>query len=338
MPQKFARVFALIALVVPLGAAPKKPGWITGPDPKYPDTKYMTGVGIGADLDGARSNARAEIARTFRARVQQTLTDQQTESSTSSGKKRGPAQGTQKSQMDTTLSTDTLLEGVAVAETFYDAKAKKHYALAVLDKIALRRTLTGQIVEKEQTISVERNRANESQNPLERARALSAAVAAARERDELSARRRIVDPSGMVDMPTGSTSELETALNKTLSDIPVTVTAEGPDGSKVRDVVTAQITGLGLKVSEGTKSGLAVKAKLDVSPFDRGVPEWTFFQWNGTVELVDVTTGQVVSSSTPDGVEGHLTTNTARSKTISAGDSALGQEAARLVNEYLFSR
>jgi hypothetical protein len=338
MPQKIVRVFALIALVVPLWAAPKKPDWITGPDPKYPDTKYMTGVGIGADLDGARSNARAEIARTFRARVQQTLTDQQTESSTSSGKKRGPAQGTQKSQMDTTLSTDTLLEGVAVAETFYDAKAKKHYALAVLDKIALRRTLTGQIVEKEQTISVERNRANESQNPLERARALSAAVAAARERDELSARRRIVDPSGMVDMPTGSTSELETALNKTLSDIPVTVTAEGPDGSKVRDVVTAQITGLGLKVSEGTKSGLAVKAKLDVSPFDRGVPEWTFFQWNGTVELVDVTTGQVVSSATPDGVEGHLTTNTARSKTISAGDSALGQEAARLVNDYLFTR
>ncbi len=337
MPLRIARFLALMVLVTPLGAAPKKPAWISGPDPKYPDTKYMTGVGIGSDLDGARSNARAEIARTFRARVQQTLTDQQTESSTSSGKKRGPAQGTQKSQMDTTLSTDTLLEGVAVTETFFDSKVKKHYALAVLDKVALRRTLTGQIVEKEQTISAEQNRAKESQNPLERARALSAALAAARERDDLAARRRIVDPAGLVDMPNGSTSELESALNKTLSEIPVSITAEGPEGSKLRDVVTARITGLGLKVSEGPKTGLAVKAKLEVSPFERGVPEWTFFQWTGTVELVDVTTGQVVSSATPDGVEGHLTTNTARSKTISAGDAALGQEAARLVNDYLFA-
>ena len=329
---------AVCALSFPLVAGSKKPAWVTGPDPKYPDTKYVTGVGVGTDLDGARSNARAEIARTFQARVQQTLTDIQTESSTSSGKNRSAAQGTQKSQSDTKLTTDTLLEGVTVAETYYDKKSKKNYALAVLDKIALRRTLSTQIIEKEQALSAAKTRADSAATPLDRARALSAAMAVSRERDELSTRRRVVDPAGMAELSGGSTAELETALEKAIAAIPITVTAEGPEGSKLREAVVAQINGLGVSVSNGGTTGLAVKAKLEIAPFERGVPEWTFFQWNGTVDLTDVSSGKVVASSTKDGVEGHLTVTTAKSKTIAAGESALGQEAARLISAYLFGQ
>lgn len=326
----------LLSFSLPLSAAPKKPAWITGPDPKYPETKYMTGVGIGADLDGARSNARAEIARTFQARVQQTLTDQQTETSTSSGKKRSAAQGTQKSLSDTTLTTDTMLEGVTVAETYYDNKSKKNYALAVLDKIALRRTLSTQIIEKEQVLSAAKARAEGATLPLERARALSSAIEAAQERDLLSSRRRVVDPAGMAELAGGSTADLETAFEKALAAIPVSVTAEAPEGSKLREAVVAQLNGIGVSISNGATTGLSVKTKLEIAPFDRGVPEWTFFQWTGTVELTDLSTGKVVSSSTKDGVEGHLTANNAKSKTMAAGETALGQEAADLVGSYLF--
>jgi hypothetical protein len=328
----------ILAFSLPLSAAPKIPAWVTGPDPKYPETKYMTGVGIGADLDGARSSARAEIARTFQARVQQTLTDQQTESSTSHGKKRSAAQGTQKSKIDTQLTTDTLLEGVAVVETYVDKKSKKTYALAVLDKIALRKTLSAQIMEKEQEISAAKARAENAATPLERAHSLSAAIEASRERDELSSRRRVVDPASMAELSGGSTAELETALEKALATIPISVMAEGPEGSKLREAVVAQINSLGVSVSNGTTTGLSVKATLEVAPFERGVPEWTFFQWTGTVELTDLSTGKVVASSTKDGVEGHLTVNTAKSKTIAAGETALGQEAARLLNSYLFGQ
>lgn len=340
MPQ-LSRLFLatiVLAFSYPLFAGPKKPAWVTGPDPKYPETKYMTGVGIGADLDGARSSARAEIARTFQARVQQTLTDQQTETSTSSGKKRSAAQGTQKSRSDTTLTTDTLLEGVTVAETYYDQKSKKNYALAVLDKIALKRTLSTQIIEKEQSLSMAKARADGAATPLERARALSSAIEAGRERDELATRRRVVDPAGMAELSGGSTAELENALEKAIAAIPVSVAAEGPEGSKLREAVVAQMNGLGVSVSSGTTTGLAVKAKLEVAPFERGVPEWTFFQWNGTVELTDLSTEKVVASTTKDGVEGHLTVTTAKSKTVDAGETVLGQEAARLINAYLFGQ
>lgn len=340
MPTKktFAAILSFLAFAMAVSAAPKKPAWVTGPDPKYPETKFVTGVGIGSDLDGARSNARAEIARTFQARIQQTLTDQQTESSTSSGKKRSVAQGTQKSQMETKLTTDTLLEGVVVNETYFDKKTKKNYALAVLDKVALRRSLSTQIIEKEQIISASKSRAEGTTNPLERARALSTAIDASRERDVLSARRRVVDPSGLAELPHASTTDFEIALEKAVAEIPISVTAEGPEGSKLKDVVTAKITDLGVSVTNGNKTGLAIKAKLEVALFERGVPEWIFFQWTGTVELTDLTSDKVLASATPDGMEGHLTTNNARSKTIAAGEEALGQEAAKLLRAHLFNQ
>jgi hypothetical protein len=340
MLHKSPTVWTLLAfsLSLPLFAAQKKPAWVNGPDPKYPETMYVTGVGIGSDLDGARSNARAEIARTFQSRVEQTLTDIQTESSTSSGNKRSAAQGTQKSLIDTTLTTDTLLEGVTIAETHYDKKTKKNYALAVLDKIALRRSLSSQIMEKEQAISSAKARADSAATPLERARALASAIAESQERDELATRRRVIDPSGMAELSGGSTTDLENRLEKTIAAIPVSVTAEGPDGSKLREAVVSQITALGVSVSDSNTTGLTVDAKLDVSPFERGVPEWSFFQWTGTVEITDLSTGKVIASSTKDGVEGHLSVPTAKSKTLAAGERALGQEGATLLSSHLFGR
>jgi hypothetical protein len=37
-------------------------------------------------------------------------------------------------------------------------------------------------------------------------------------------------------------------------------------------------------------------------------------------------------------VEGHLTVNTARAKTLAAGETALGQEAAKLLSAHLFGQ
>jgi hypothetical protein len=334
--HRFFLASLIMTFTLSLSAGGKKPPWANGPDPKYPDAKYVTGVGIGSDLDAARSNARAEIARTFHAHVQQTFTDQQTESSTSVGKKRSAAMGSQKSQMDTQLTTDTLLEGATIAETYFYKKTKKHYALAVLDKIALRRTLSAQIMEKEAILSAAQSRAEAATTPLDRARALSAALEAAEERDALSSRRRVIDPAGMAPLNTGSTATLEAALEKTIRALPVSVQAEGPEGSKLREAVLAQINELGVSITSGNTTGLNIKTSLDVTPFDRGIPEWTFFQWSGGVELLDLNSGKVVASNTLDGVEGHLTKKNARSKAIAAGEGALGREAAQLLSTYLF--
>lgn len=306
-----------------------------GPDPAYPESKYVVGVGIGPDLDTARTNARAEISRTFQSRVQQTLKDIQTEQSAAVGAKRGPAAGTQSSELNTVLSTESLLEGVVIKETWWDKKSKKHYALAVLDKTAAQRSLTQQIMTLEETIQARSGEARKTAAPAARARLLAKALAACRERDLLSARRRLVDPAGMAALPADNTSSLEQSLNAALAELKVRVEAEGPAGSRLKEKITAQVTAAGFAVAEAATSPLAVKATLGVAPFDRGHPQWKYYQWKGTVQLMD-REGQVLEGAAPEGQEGQLLEDTARAKATDAGEDGVAREAARLLTRHVF--
>jgi hypothetical protein len=151
----------------------------------------------------------------------------------------------------------------------------------------------------------------------------------------LAARRRLLDPAGLADLGAGAAVDLETELKKTLAALPVSVTAQAPEGSGLKSAVESAVTGLGLPVG-GASPALAVSATLSVEPFDRGNPQWTFYRWAGSVALTDPATGRNLASSSRDDQEGHLVAATAQTKARAAGEEALAQEAARLLNTYLF--
>jgi hypothetical protein len=315
--------------------AVKPPKWISGADPAYPETAFVIGVGVGNDLDDARANARAEISRTFQARVQQTMTDTQTESSESLGSRHGPAAGTQKSEMTTKVATETLLEGAQIKETWFDKKKKKHYALAALDKRAARQALSAQITEKEETINTRLNQAEDADAPLSKARALAQALNAARERDVLVARRRLVDMAAIPDLPgETSTAQNDRKLGAALSKIQFRLDAETGPKSRLKQAVAARISELGFKLTDDAKTPLVLKCALDVQPFDRGHPQWKFYHWEATVELTE--DGKTAASATPSGEEGHLIESTAQTKAREAGEQGVALEAQKLISQYVF--
>lgn len=327
---------AMWALAAPACAA-KTPAWVNGRDAAFPEGKYVIGVGVGGDLDGARANARAEISRIFQARVQQTLLDVQTEQSASVGRRRGPAAGTQKSELNTVLTTESLLEGAIIKTTWFDKRAKKYYALAVLDKGASQRALSGQITDLEETIAGRRAEARKAETPMARARALSQARAAGVERDALAARRRVVDPAGMAVLPGDSTAAIDTDLNAALNELRIVLDAVGPKDSRLKEKMAEKVTGLGFGVREGAAGGLTLKATLKVDPFDRGHAQWKFYSWSGTVQLVDAD-GKVLAGATPSGQEGQLIDDSARAKATDAGDEAVAQEAGKILSQYVLGQ
>lgn len=330
--MKFWMTLSLALLTAAAAGAAKTPKWVNGADPAYPEAQYVVGVGIGGDLDGARANARAEIARTFQARVQQTLTDTQTETSASKGRRQGPALGTQKSEMVTRVATDTLLEGVTVKETWFDKKKKKHYALAALDKRAAVRALTQDIVDKEEGISTRLAQAEDADAPLSEARALGQALIVARERDALAARRRVVDAAPMPELAgETSTAQIDGRLAKILSKVEFFVDA---GGGRLQKAVAGRVAELGFKVSANPKAPLSVKCAMTIEPFDRGHAQWKFYRWEGAVELME--SGRAVASSTPSGEDGHLMEKTAETKARESGEAAMAQETQDLISRYVF--
>jgi len=328
--------FPMWLLVLLSGAAwaAKTPKWVTGADPAYPDNAYVIGVGIGSDLDIARANARAEISRAFQARVQQTMTDTQTESSASVGTLHGPAAGTQKSEMTTKVATDSLLEGAQIKEIWFDKKKNKYFALAVLDKRVARQALGMQITEKEEGINTRLSQVDGAETPLSQARALGLALKLSQERDALAARRRFVDPTPIPDLPgETSTAKIDGRLAQVLTKISFFVDIQGIS-PRLKQAVAGRVTELGFKISDDPKAPLSLKCNLTVEPFDRGHPQWKFYHWNGTVELFE--NGKTAASSAPSGEEGHLMEKTAETKAIEAGEQAVALEAQKLVSQYVF--
>lgn len=325
--------------------AAKTPAWVKGQDPAYPPHVYLTGVGVGKDLDGARSNARAEISRVFQTRVQQTLQETQTEERTGVGKKWGKAASTQQSAVKTRVDTEGLLHGVEIAQTWYDKKSKNHYALAVLNKTKSRAALASDIAQQEEGLRSRQAQANAAVSPLERARYLAQAMRFSQTKDELAARRRILDPADAPEPDAGASTEmLDRQLRETLARISVVLRAEAPKGSHLRAKVADRVTSLGFQVlaaSETPKKAqgpvLQITTQIEVEPFDRGNQDWKFFTWKGALDLQDGE-GKTLVSSAPSGQEGHLTEQAGRSKALAAGEDALAQETETQISKYVFGQ
>jgi hypothetical protein len=147
------------------------------------------------------------------------------------------------------------------------------------------------------------------------------------------ARRRVVDTASIPDLANGnSTAEIDGKLRKVLSKIEFSVQAKGPEDSKLKEAVAGRITELGFKVVKAAP--LVVQCALDVAPFDRGNPQWKFYHWEGSVELLDG--GKTAASATPSGDESHLMDNTARHKARAAGEQGEALEAQKLISQYVF--
>ncbi len=326
-------------------SAEKRPAWITGADPKYPDNVYLKGVGVGKDLDTARANARAEISRTFQARIEQTVSDRQTESVQAEGKRRGPVESSQDVETRTRVSTEGLLEGVEIARTWFDKKGKKHYALAVLNKAKARAALSAAIAEEEAAFQNDLRYAREAAAPIEKARSYAQALKHGEERDRLAARRRLLDPADAPD-PSGPAplADARAAFQDTLARIQFVVEAEADPDSRLKEAVTEKISGMGFRVLKTPaaaepapgKPVLKVFCRLTLEPMDRGNPSWKFFQWNGSFEMSELSDGKILASSAPTGSDGHITESQARMKARQAGEEALARETQLRISQYIF--
>jgi hypothetical protein len=333
---------AVLALV--LGTSParavKPPAWIDGRDPSYPPSSYLTGVGIGRDIDQARSNARAEIAKAFRARVQQVTTDTQTESI---GSKR-PA-STQDVENRTQVSTDDVLEGVNIAATWFDKRKGSYYALAVLNKAKTRASLAHDRADKEEALRAGIDAARSASSPLEKSRALGSAIKARRELDALRARERVLADGGAPDIsaPDESEDALNRQLEAALRTIVFRIDAEGGNGSHLVQALAGRVTETGFRVLETTApakdsaaASFLLKCKLDIEPFDRGHPSWKFTSWTGTFDIT-APDGQVIGSGTARGQEGALSQAAADVKAREAGETALSRKVQDELSKYFLS-
>lgn len=125
MERKF--LASLLLLFFGVSVVAQTPSWVTNPQKLYPNSEYITGVGIDPDLAAAKAKAKAEIASQIQTTIQSEITDIEQEI-TVEGSSTIRSDFTQQIREITNVS----VSGVTYPKQ--DERGDKFYVLAVLDK------------------------------------------------------------------------------------------------------------------------------------------------------------------------------------------------------------
>ncbi len=143
--KKFAAAILLSLTLTPLMiVAEDRPDWVqNGRHTSYNPKQYLVGIGIapvtgdsGSDIQKADNTARANVAKQIRVSLSEDLSAHE-ENVTETGYNEKKSTG-ERSKFKITLKNrqwvNMTVEGVEIAERYYDQKANLYYSLAVLNK------------------------------------------------------------------------------------------------------------------------------------------------------------------------------------------------------------
>ena len=336
--KNFVFILVLLFCSVVSFAKASQPDWVSGQSAKYPADKYLIGVGIADSLDGARGNARAEVAKVFKAQVTQLAQETQKEKTAQAGS-RAVTSSSVEASVNTRVATDMQLEGVEIVETWVDSQKALQYALAVLDKQKLRTALANQISEQEQTIQAQLSAAKSATSVIDEVRDYAAALKAMDKKDELTARKRVVDPVGMGEADAVSRSEIQQRQHAALNKIKFIVEA---DQAGAKELVGSKISALGFKVQEaipapGSETLILMRCKASQEPLERNNPQWKFYTYQCTVQMLDYFNNEkILASNSKEGQVSQLSEDAAKQKALFACKQETANIAEALIKSYIF--
>lgn len=335
----------LVCLVSCQAFAERVPDWVKGKSKQYTKTGYLSGIGSGETLDAARSSARAEIAKVFSTRIAQYASDESRERSSKKGSKyRLETSGDYRVQ--TLVSTDEMLDGVEVPETWYSEKKKTYYALAVMDRQKQNSALAAKILDAEVLIARGRNEAKLASSPLKKLKALGGVLSNIAVKEGLIAKKRIIGPAAVADISGPSDrSETEKQMKSEIDNILFAIMT-GNDTTGLKSIVGSRVTGLGFKTVDSLpeklpegKSFIIIKCGMEIMPVDKKSADWKFYDW--------AISGMLADASFPDenfaiiqrrGQSSHLTDEAAKNKAITEASDAIALDVENRLNKYFFGK
>lgn len=179
-----SRIFILALAVLPAACVappppvlPAAPAWVSGPDPDYPEERYLLVRARAGSLAEAEDKARADLARPFVLQLEPA----------------DPRPAASPARRLVALN-DRIIEQVQVVGRWRDAANDAHHALAALPRAVAADSLREQISARDGDIRQALEQSGTAGDLLQRIRHHDAAVQRQVERDALHRLRAIVAP------------------------------------------------------------------------------------------------------------------------------------------------
>jgi hypothetical protein len=333
------------------------PDWVNSESPKYPRERYLTGVGYGDERKVAEDGAYAAISKIFQVSIRSKTQEweEYLQFSGSGDEPQAKDRVSRKIFMDqlTQVSTDKVLENVAIAEVWVDTKSQRTYALAVMDRVQSAAVIRGRIDMLDRQVrtlfeSATRNGlADEPERTgsrLQTVRDLHAAFKALLLREGLNTDLKIISQDGHgVESPL-SLTQVGQALRGALSrDFHVALELSGPYSERIRPAILQGLTEEGFVVidrealqpgQEKAVEDVLVKGQMALKPLQlQGRP---FFRWSVQFTLIDRSNDRVFGDMTRTGREGHLKAEEAETRAVRAAQRVVQEEMGAALAKIIF--
>lgn len=308
-------VLAIVAVAAACASPPDAPKWLKGGAPHdYPEDRYVSGVGFGAEPETASSAARAEVARKTKGET----------------------------------------EGVEIVKRHVAAEEPPvHWALAVLDRPALLATLTEEVDEAEQQLADELAAISDAPPEIAIAPMLGA-IAVAQRRDALLTRIAHLGGTAPPLESERSRTALDSQLAAIKHALAIDVEAYEMDSrsgmpgeplDEVRRALAQQVLAKGFALPAesdwgATAGWLRARARIAFERLELGrSADFIAVHWEAALEIEDrVAGGRVVAVLTEESRATHLSEREARRQAQEQAEAFLADAFARWLDEHYSPR
>jgi hypothetical protein len=288
--QTLVPIFVAVALTACGGAPTKpadKPDWIDGSSSRYPPELYVTGRGQSRQLDDAKNRARADLAQTFQVHIVENQKDVQAYSAAKVDGKTTETKSASSVTRTITTSTDQVVRGVQIGDTWHDTAGGDYYALAILPRQQAANALRQEIVRLDEATRIAIDAAANSLDPLDKIAKAHRALNAQIERLAFQRSLQVVDRSGEGVRPVWSISQLQNDFEKLLQRTRVRVVVINDDGGQAQELVTGAVANAGFSPDAAADADFALEVALNLEDLGQKSDGWYWSTGALEIKLVD---------------------------------------------------
>lgn len=324
-----------------------KPDWVTGNSWAYPQDQYITGLGEAESVSSATERAYAAVAKVFKAEISSEAREWESYLLVES---RGKSQDERRLTLDhvTNVTTDKVIENVAVLDKWYDSSNRRYAVLAGISRRQGELATLNHLTDLDQTISAEVTEARQAQETLARLRQLKRAIKSLVLREAYNADLRVLRLSGQGITPPYRVAELTAELERLVATVPIEVELTGDHREPIGRAVTQGLIQEGLTVvgagsvrpdrlsPSGFTPALSLRGQVQISPIEVQDPQFRYVRWCSDFVLVDRASQRVVGALSRGDKVGHVSVQEATARALRAIQQEFSGELAKTVAAYVY--
>lgn len=264
--------------------AEPKPDWVEGDAGFYPNSKYMTATGSASKAELAKDRALGNLSKIFEAHIKESST---TKSDTNVSIKNGDESFTKNIHLaqQIQVSTDKIINGARIAETWKDGTVFTYHALAVLDRAQAGNNIKSEMSRLDSETQVELDRSRSQSDVLLSMSALDAAVGLQYERQTLQKTLKVIDTRGKGSPAKWSLAELSGQLENKLQSLKIATAVDNDPVGKLNQLLKSAMGNAGFPAVNDT-SEFTLVANLDVQ--DLGFRQgWYWLRGKLSIKMVN---------------------------------------------------